>query len=336
MIVTMAVVTTLLMPPMLRKALSNVPMRPEEKKRLEREELDEKGFVPNLERLLLAVDESVPGKITSRIAGLIAGGRGMPITIVPLNKNPEKANGGPKEMKPDDSHERAIKDGAKAGADAAAENTEEEKPRKVEIERREKGATAEKSVHEAAQKGFDMMLIGIEKARTKDGEFARDVTRIIGDFDGPLAVFVCSDCPDAKFLDDGADILVPVNGSEVSRSGAETAFAIALPTRSSVTALYVSATAAQDPHKRSRRSLTRRNEEAVLKDIVKLGDRYDIDLKTAIAPSRNAEVPIRQQAAKHDLIVIGVSRRPGKTLFFGNTAAELMKEWDGPILFVAS
>jgi nucleotide-binding universal stress UspA family protein len=297
--------------------------------------MDEKGFIPNLERLLLAVDESVPGKITSRIAGLIAGGRGMPITIVPLEK--VKKNGAPKEMKPDDSHERMIKDSAKASAEATAESTEEEKPRKVEIERREKGDTPEKSVAEAAEKGFDMMLIGIDKARTKDGEFAGEVTRIIGDFDGPLAVFVCSDCPDPKFLDEeSATILVPVNGSEVSRNGAETAFAIALPTRSSVTALYVSATAAQEGvRKRSRRSLTRRNEEAVLKDIAKLAERYDVELKTDIAPSRTAETVIRDQAASHDLLVIGVSRRPGKTLFFGNTAAELMKDWDGPMLFVA-
>ncbi len=337
MIVTMAVMTTMLMPPMLRKALSNVPMRPEEKKRLEREALDEKGFIPNLERLLLAVDESVPGKITSRIAGLIAGGSGMPVTIVALDQGPQKPNGGPKEMKPDDSHERMIKDSAKASAEATAEMTEEEKPRKVEIERREKGETPEKRVAEAAGKGFDMMLIGIDKARTTKGEFSTDIARIIGDFEGPLAVFVCADCPDPKFLDAGASILVPVNGSDASRNGAETALAIALPTRSSVTALYVSASAAQEGNrKRSRRSLTRLNEEAVLKDIAKLGDRYDVDLKTDIAPSRNAEAPIRRQAAKHDLLVIGVGRRPGKTLFFGNTAAELLKDWSGPILFVAS
>ena len=338
MIVTMAVVTTTLMPPMLRKALSNVPMRAEEKKRLEREALDEKGFVPNLERLLVAVDESVPGKITSRIAGLIAGGRGMPITIVPVEKDLAKRNGGPKEIKPDDSHERMIKDSARVSAQAAADVTEEEKPRKVEIERREKGETPEKSVAEAAEKGFDLMLIGIDKARTRNGEFSQEITRIIGDFEGPLAVFVCSNCPDPTFLDEqGASILVPVNGSEFSRNGAETALAIALPTRSLVNALYVSATAAQEGgRRRSRRSLTRHNEEAVLKDIAKLGERYDVDLRTDIAPNSSAEIPIRKEASNHDLVVMGVNRRPGKTLFFGNTAAELMKDWDGPILFVAS
>ena len=46
MIVTMAVVTTMAMPPTLRWALARLPMRKEEKQRLEREEMEAKGFVP--------------------------------------------------------------------------------------------------------------------------------------------------------------------------------------------------------------------------------------------------------------------------------------------------
>ena len=52
MIVAMAIVTTMAMPPMLRWGLSRVPMGKDEKERLEREEFEAKGFVPNLERLL--------------------------------------------------------------------------------------------------------------------------------------------------------------------------------------------------------------------------------------------------------------------------------------------
>ena len=76
MIVAMAVITTMAMPPMLRWALSRVPMSEEEKERLEREEFEAKGFVPNLERLLVAVDDSPNGKFAARLAGLIAGPRG--------------------------------------------------------------------------------------------------------------------------------------------------------------------------------------------------------------------------------------------------------------------
>src|SRR5262252_637221 len=84
MIVAMAVITTTAMPPTLRWALNRIPMRKEEKQRLEREELEQRGFVPNLERLLIAVDESANGKFASRVAGLIAAARGMAVTVLSL------------------------------------------------------------------------------------------------------------------------------------------------------------------------------------------------------------------------------------------------------------
>ena len=85
MIVTMAILTTMAMPPMLRAALSGLPMDDAERKRVEREKLDERGFVPNLERLLLAVDTGPVGRMAARLAGLLAGGYGMPVTILKLD-----------------------------------------------------------------------------------------------------------------------------------------------------------------------------------------------------------------------------------------------------------
>src|SRR5262249_38837155 len=73
MIVAMAVVTTMAMPPMLRWALGRLPLRDEEKARLEREEFEARGFVTSIERLLVAVDESENGRLASRLAGLLAG-----------------------------------------------------------------------------------------------------------------------------------------------------------------------------------------------------------------------------------------------------------------------
>ncbi len=58
MIVTMAIVTTMAMPPSLRWALNRLPLSDEEKERLENDEADAKGFVPNLERDLIEVDDS--------------------------------------------------------------------------------------------------------------------------------------------------------------------------------------------------------------------------------------------------------------------------------------
>ena len=70
MIVAMAVITTMAMPPMLRWALGRIPLGEEERIRLEREELDARGFVPNLERILLAADDSENGKFASQLVGL--------------------------------------------------------------------------------------------------------------------------------------------------------------------------------------------------------------------------------------------------------------------------
>ena len=84
MIVAMAVTTTMIMPPMLRWGLARVPMTKEEKERLEKEEIEARGFVPNLERLLIAADDSANGKFASRLAGLLAGFRGLPTTVVPI------------------------------------------------------------------------------------------------------------------------------------------------------------------------------------------------------------------------------------------------------------
>ena len=89
MIVAMAIVTTMAMPPMLRWALARLPLGAEEKARLEREAFEAHGFVPNLERLLVAVDESASGKFASRLVGLLAGSRRMPITA--LRVGPDKS-----------------------------------------------------------------------------------------------------------------------------------------------------------------------------------------------------------------------------------------------------
>src|SRR5215470_10609023 len=70
-IVAMAVVTTMAMPPMLRWALARLPLRPEEQARIEREEFEARGFLANIERLLIAVDDSPSGRFAARLAGLL-------------------------------------------------------------------------------------------------------------------------------------------------------------------------------------------------------------------------------------------------------------------------
>ena len=82
LIVLMAVVTTLCMPPLLRWALSRVPLREEEKKRMEAEAAEQKDIMPKLERALVGLDHSDASQFASTLAGLLIGSRHLTATIM--------------------------------------------------------------------------------------------------------------------------------------------------------------------------------------------------------------------------------------------------------------
>jgi Kef-type K+ transport system membrane component KefB len=322
MIVTMAVVTTMAMPPMLRAALARLPMREEEKARLEREEIDAKGFVAKLERMLLAVDDSANGKFAARLAGYLAGARGMPLTVMRIDE--KKPSARPTEDQP---HEEEVKQSATEAA-AATKEVEQEAPRPVDVTTRPPAQAAiPETVAELSRKGFGLLFVGIDAIRTPDGGFTKRVTGLVDGFEGPFAVLV----PPEKGEPGFAEILVPVTGTDVSRRGAEVAFVVAHAAEARVCAVYAA------PGGNAASTRTRRSQEAVLRDIAQLGTRYEIDVGTQIARRELTETRTLQQAAKRKtLLVMGVNRRPGDVLFFGNTAATVMKKWKGPILFVAS
>ena len=335
LIVGMAVITTLAMPPMLRWALRRLPLRKGERQRLEREELDARGFVPNLERLLLAVDGSANGAFASRLAGAIAGSGDKPTTIIELGPGKWPRRAAERETEESQNKVRAA---AESTVTLAAHRDEQTRGTVEVIARTRKAANAQ-AVADEAQKGYDLLIVGIEKTRGPRGGFSPEITRIADGFDGPLAVAIAG-----GGLANGNEpigrILIPVNGTDVSRRAAETGFALARSGGSRVSALYV-ASGRSDGERRGRirrGAAMRRNEEAVLKDIAELADRYDARLRTALRIDVAAEDAILKEADRggYDLIVLGVTRRPGETLFFGNTAAAVLDRCDTAILFVAS
>lgn len=328
MIIAVAITTTMLMPPMLRRALSNLPMSEEERARLEREEMDARGFVGSLERLLLAVDESAAGKLAARLAGLVAGARGTPLTIVRLPASSEGTSSEPR------SAETAARSGIVAGAAALEEH--EDRPRKVDVSTHTGGESPEIELARTAGKGFDLLFAGISGVTTPDGQFSPKLTRIVGDVGSTLALLIAGDAATPILPDRHTRILVPVTGTAASRRGAEIAFVLARPLNATVTALYVSTWRQESRHQhRSRLSVTHRNEEAVLKDIARLAGRYGVDVRTAIEAHSSPDIPILKLAAHHDLVVMGVHRRPGEVLFLGNTAARIVRDCRTPSLFIA-
>ena len=328
MIVTMAVVTTMAMPPTLRWALSRLPMRKDEKQRLEREEMEEKGFVPKMERLLLAVDESDNAKLATRIAGLIAGSGAMPTTVMHI-KNDKKTGKVAVEAAKQKAEEVGKTVQEFAERVERTQKPEEKSDSTLDVTTIVESAAKSKAVAEEAEKGYSLMIIGLEKTVARRSEFHEDITKLAAGFEGPLAVVDARDKLLEHPLGAKLNILVPVNGTENSRRAAEVAIAIARASHAPLTALYVA------PRGRKR---SRRYEEAILKDISKLAETYDTDVTTAVRANVAAEDAILKEFSRkpYNLIVIGTGRRPGEKLFFGDTAAALLEKSEGSLLFVAS
>ena len=69
-----------------------------------------------------------------------------------------------------------------------------------------------------------------------------------------------------------------------------------------------------------------------------LADSYGLHLRTAVRANDAPEDAILQEMARRraNLVEMGVGRRPGEKLFFGDTAAALMEKSEKSLLFVAS
>jgi Kef-type K+ transport system membrane component KefB len=341
MIVAMAILTTLAMPPTLRWALSRLPLRKEEKERLEREAQEARGFVHNLERLLVAVDDSANGQFGSRVAGMIAGTRSMPTTIMHITT--AKKSDGKSENKQADDKAAADEQRAKVRAEIAAQIL---KDAAAEIKRRQpkkdrsdakldvtviaNATTETKVVAEEAEKGYDLLVVGLDKTTVRDNTaFHANIGQLAAGFDGPLIIV---DARDGLLNDPSAalSILVPVNGTETSRRAAEVAIAMARTSHAPITALYVA------PPGNIKRPRSRA--DGILKDVVVLAEAYDVDARTAVRAEKLADEAILKEMAKrkHNLIVMGVERRPGEKLFFGETATAILEKSDRSIVFVVS
>lgn len=346
LIVTMAIVTTTAMPAMLRWSLKRLPLHKKERLRLEREELDAKGFVTNLERLLVAADDSANGKFAAQLAGIVAGSAGKPTTILDLaanvKKDSEKTKGSATaarqpagDAKSDGKRsEEAVKRAAEATT--SLETPDGEKPGKVNVITRQPAGGPEAVANEAS-KGYDLLVVGIADTRDPKGGFSKDLSLITRGFEGPLAVVDARSPRHELAKERHGRVLIPVNGTEVSRRAVEVGLTLARASDAHVTALYVTRASASPATSPPRRLVMRRNESGVLKDIAALAERYDVPLRNTTRADMAPDEAILHEAGRgYDLVILGVSRRPGDMLFFGNTAAVVLERSPTSILFVAS
>jgi nucleotide-binding universal stress UspA family protein len=329
MVVAMAVLTTLAMPPLLRWALLRLPLRDDERERLEQEERESRGFLASFERILVVADQSPKGRLAARIAGLLAGTRQITTTVLEL---PAEGTG-----RSEAGQEPAAPDVVKSSAQSAQEG--EDAPAEIEVTGRAPGEAegASAAVEREVRKGYDMMVIGVDPVCTGDGLVSPRVTELAGTFQGPLAIVDARGTHLGKGeLAGPFSILLPVRGTPHSQRAAEFAVELARAAHATLEAVYVT----------DRPALSWRvppqlasglEEDAALKQTVSLADIHGVPVRTSL--ERGAAAPAVLEVARrnrHDLIVMGVTRRPGERLFFGQVASEVLDRARCSLVLVVS
>jgi nucleotide-binding universal stress UspA family protein len=277
---------------------------------------------------------------------LLAGGRRIPTTVVPVDEGPAKRTmrrellpalaglGGSAEAESSEA-QAAVE---KVGERVESRHPDPESAPPVDVVTRRPGATVEAAVAEEARKGYDFLAVGLEPTFGR-GDFTPRITRLAEEFKGPLAIILARgphrDDPDCV----GRDILVPVSGTEFSRRGAEFALALARASDASVTVLYASSR----PRRRAWRHRLGRTAEAgngnaILREIVRLGERQGVTVRPVRRRQVAAEDAILHAAesGRHDLIVMGVSQRSGGTLSFGEVPDAILDRSERSVVLVSS
>ncbi len=345
-IVTMAVITTLAMPPMLRWAFARLPPDERERMRLEREQAEASSAMAGIERLLVTVDSSRSGELASHLAGLLAGTRGMPVTALHLAEGPGAERGHhPEAQRTGQVLSEAATRGSEAGAaDAAAASGDAATPaREVDVDLQvTPPAKEDASIAAAARKGFGLLFIGREPTTSGD-DFHEQITRSVSSFTGAFAIVSARGTRAGQAFNAPLHILVPVIGTAASRLGAELATAFAEGSHGEVTALYITA-----PLKREGGAFSWRRQpwrgsaqdeagEAILRDVEERGRHRGVRVRSLLRRSGHTAEAIFEelQRGHYDVLVSGVSPRPGRQLFLGEVAADLLARSPASLVLVS-
>src|SRR5262249_17887018 len=157
---------------------------------------------------------SANGRFAARLAGMLAGLRGTPTTVLRLGR-PAGKGGDP----------QTAADAARAGAEAGVPPPSEtgSRPAAVAAITRTHQKATKEAVTAQAQRGYDLLVIGLDQPVMGSGAFRPPVAQSASGFDGAIAVMVARGRHLERPLDARFSILLPSTGTAVSRQAAEVA-----------------------------------------------------------------------------------------------------------------
>jgi Kef-type K+ transport system membrane component KefB/nucleotide-binding universal stress UspA family protein len=357
-IVLMAMITTLCMPPLLRWALARVTVREEERLRLETEAAEEKELLPKIERILVGLDAREEENFAARLAGWLIGARKISATVLDWSSEDNPAADG-KESSPSEVLLEATKEARRTVAEqrkaAPHHKSDEMHPLDAAAQAKNEEPTAvsdlvtvlqpkddsegddhmlAEAVLEEVSKGYGMIFLRTGSMATP-GEFQASVERIVHDFKGPVALLFGRRAKNEE-AEPLRRILVPTIGADYSRFGAEVAVAIAKGCGAAITAVHVSVSPEGNLLRRPAQML--RTGRALVGDIETMGRREGVRVEPKALRGQAKESAILRQVERggHQLIVIGSKSQSTGQLHFGTSAMALIEKAPCPVLIVKS
>lgn len=234
-IVMVAIVTSLMAPPLLRWTLSKVTIGEEEARRLEQEEQASRSFIKNIHRVLMPTRGGANTQLAAQLVSHMAHQNEMEVTALfaGSDKKPQRQA----------AKTTNIKDSA-AEAALAAVAAEMQLPTDMTLQTRiESGSSKAEIILKEANKGYDLIVLGATGQQRSSGTlFNLLVDRVVQE--APCATMVVkSNLPQGKSRPIGQQtihhILVPTVGSEYSKNAVEVASTIAAQTGALVTIVNV-------------------------------------------------------------------------------------------------
>ena len=318
-IVLMAIVTSVMAPPLLRLVVRDWPGEPEEQERLEREEAMERNLLVRDSRLLLP---SRGGPSSEAVAHVLhaAWPAEVPVTILSVDD--------------DQGHEPDL-----SGVRAAFEDRE--------VECRHVEGDPLKALLDEAKLGYGALGVGARDGFTEGGSVLSPVgDALLGA--SPLPMVIVRRGKSASAQQRFRCALVPVAGTPASRTAQELAYNLARSTGTQVLLTHVVSRPAPDPYPRGHEAMARTHAQvaastevasSVLEQAREHAAEHSIDARstvregTAIADELLAEAA----AADADVIVLGTTiRRMKGRAFLGHTVEHVLDQAEATVVVVAT
>lgn len=313
-IVVVAIVTSLMAPPLLRIMLAHVVMGDEEAARLKAEEQARFSFVRNLSRVLVPSRGGENVQLGAQLVSHL--GHRVPLEVMALY--------------------------AETGEDGtAASHAVEAVSRNVDApgvkSRTVKGRNVADIILAEARRGYQLLVLGATRDERGTGAlFNSIVDRVVQE--APCATLVVRGS-DSAVEAPLRHVLVPTIGTEYSRHAVEVACTVAAHVEALVTIVYVVTTSPEEMMTEEQMRHLGDIAQEIIDGQADLGRSFGAQVDTRVLIGRTSEQAIIEFIEAHaiDLVVVGSNLRPiSGRAFFGRRVEALLAKAPCPVAVVSS